>query len=81
MAEYQTKINTSELQELALQDLIRRFPNMTISEYLEGVLIGNLNSLIQEFRVEDVKNVSEALRGASDAEIAQVKQILRVNQT
>lgn len=85
MAEYQLKINTNVLQEAALQNLLNRLTlsgqSVTASEYFEQILLGALVGLVEEFRLEDVKAVAEALRGASDAEIAQVKTILRVTQS
>lgn len=85
MAEHKLTINTNKLQESALQDLINRLEAsgqpVTASEYFEQVLGGALVALVEEFRLEDVTKVAEALRGASDAEIAQVKTILRVTET
>lgn len=82
MAEHKLTINTTELQESALQDLLNRLAasgqSVTASEYFEQVLGGALVSLVEEFRIEDVTKVAEALRGATDAEITQIKTILRV---
>lgn len=85
MAEHKLTINTNELQESALQELLSRLAasgrSVTASEYFEEILLGALVELVKEFRLEDVTKVAEALRGASDAEVAQVKTILRVTET
>lgn len=85
MAEHRLTINTNELQESALLDLLNRLAasgqSVTASEYFEQVLGGALVALVEEFRLEDVTKVADALRGASDAEVAQVKTILRVAET